>query len=143
MQHQDVIQRLLKQITEIIELIQQKAGNLSGKIAPEAIPDFNKLKESVALFKAANQKGFRDANIDIGALKNGIQESEVVSEADKLLLEDVNKVQKNLTQVRSLLEKKEKQNAEALESNKEHKQKMKERRKSFKSIGGDKKWIPL
>lgn len=143
MQHQDSILQLLKQITEMIDLIRQKGGDLSGKMTPEAIQDFNKLKESVALFNAANRKGFQDANIDIETLKKQVQVSDVVSEEDKRLLGEVGRVEKNLKEAKISLDKKTKQDQETLKLNKDTKQKMKERRKSFKSIGGDKKWIPL
>lgn len=141
------LDQIILQVGEMVELIQKHKGPLISNFTPQIYEQIDQLEKAVALFREASENSMENAGIDIAKLKEGSKDSPHISPRGKKLLlqadhitEDANLLQMALSNSikREGVSKKTKKPQE-----KEHKLRSKERKKMFKSIGGDEKWIPL
>jgi hypothetical protein len=137
------LENLLEQINETLQIIQNHKGPI--KMTPDLVADIDKLETAVKDFKEDSQELFNMFDIDIKNLKQEVLESTQVRSSDKQLIKRAEDVEKEARVMKLALAKgREKRRKNKPESEKNvDKRQMKERRKLFKSIGGDQKWIPL
>ena len=135
---------LLGQVAELIQRIQNHKGPISDNLTPRVKEEIERLESAIAIFEEANQKSFEEANVNIEALRLDASRSSSLGEKDKQLLQrarEIEKDAKNLQFANSqIIEKSKKKPADSKDPLKE---KIKERRKRFKPLGGSKNWIPL
>lgn len=136
--------QLLRQIGEILEMIQNPKGPISQNITPEVLANLTELEAGVQFINQLNE--WTVESVGPENLKKNIEES-IADSKEKQLIERADNIVKDARTLQLVLSKaihrgkrrkKEKRSPEA-----NSKQAIKERRKLFKSLGGDSKWIPL
>lgn len=115
------------------------------RIPQEAIEEISKLEKLTEEIQARTEAFYKKHNIDKALLKEA-----QAAEGENLLLKKNEGVRQKAkenrkTAEKSLQERGERVKSKGLLSKKEQeaKQQSKERRKLYRTIGGDKKWIPL
>jgi hypothetical protein len=136
------LQDLLEQINETLQVIQNHKGPI--KMTPDLIADVEKLEVAVTHFKEDSQELFEIFDIDIKELQQEILESDTARSSDKQLIKRAKDIETEARVMKlALAQSKEKKRKTPKEQQASDKRQMKERRKLFKTIGGDQKWIPL
>lgn len=123
------LQNLLLQINETIKVIKNHKGPI--EMTPDLKDDIKKLESIITQFKAKNEE-----------LINLFTDSTSTSESPAKMSEETIEAQI----IKLALSKRGKKKSEKISGDKQidyEKQRKKERRKMFKTIGGDQKWIPL
>lgn len=134
------LEDLMVEIQKAMEIIQNQKNPI--KITPELLADINKLEKAVNQFKEDTQDLFDLFDVDIQNMQSEILESADVRTDDKQLIKRAKDIEIE-ARVMKLALTKARGNKKNQSTDSSEKQQMKERRKLFKSIGGDKKWIPL
>ncbi len=137
---------LLSQIAEMLEAIQKPQKPLSGTDNPRILRELEWLETSLQTLNQCQEEVFRDANLDINQATKEILESPAANSSDKQLLKRAQEIQRDATALHLALSKaiqKDKGRKKTRAVNGNTKEQMKERRKLFKPLGGDKTWIPL
>lgn len=140
MKEKNPIEPLLNQVGDLLQKIQNYDKPLED-IPKEVLFELEALEKLFHRFEDLNQKALTQANIDLDDLKrSALSPSSQASPKDKQLLEksiamekDIEQMKRYLTQILRSRESKEPNKNKAL----------KERRKKYKSLGGDKGWIRL
>jgi|GEM_PF-4316310 len=140
-QSRPTLEDLLSTMDETLKAIQTHKGPIH--VTPELLADIGKLEVAVRDFKEANQLFFELFDIDIHSLKKEVLESPNTRSSDKQLIKRSEDIEREgrVTQL-ALSKAKSKRRAKGTSSSAE-KQQQKERRKLFKSLGGNTTWLPL
>lgn len=138
---------LLVQVSEMIQMIQNHKGPISGNITPRVLEELELLEKTVVYFNDVNQQAFKDSHIDMERLEKETMHSPTISSKDKQLLlraKDIERDARNLQLAFSkAIERGKRGQKGKMTTKAPSRQKIKERRKLFKPLGGDKNWIPL
>ncbi len=144
MQEKNPIEPLLAQVADLIKMIQEHQGPISDKITPRVLEEIERLENAVALFEEVNQKTLQEANIDIEELRMNASRSTALSSKDKQVLQRAREIEKDAKNLQFAFSKVIERGKKAAASIQDPlKQQIKERRKRFKPLGGNKNWIPL
>jgi hypothetical protein len=136
------IEDLLSSINEILDAIQKHKGPI--KLTPDLISDIDKLEGMVKDFKECSEELFDMCDIDIESLKKEVIESPNIRSGDKQLIKRSEDIERDARVFKLALSKaKSKGRGKTSKGKENDKRKIKERRKLFKQIGGDKTWLPL
>lgn len=137
----------------IINFLQETIKNIQGcrlanKNKSEINDNINKLESKIREFNEHVEKLLRPLNIDLKSSSNQDLKSLKLKSSHKQFIDRLKDIQQDacLTKTALLLaEAKNKKNRKNKSrfKNSTNKQQMKERRKLFKPIGGDKKWLPM
>lgn len=144
MREKNPIEPLLVQVAELLKKIQEHQGPISENVTPRVLEEIERLENAVALFEEANRNTLQEAGIDMEALRMQASRSTAISPKDKQVLQrarEIEKEAKNLQFAFSKVIQRGKQVSAPLQD--PLKQQIKERRKRFKPLGGNKNWIPL
>jgi signal transduction protein with GAF and PtsI domain len=133
------LENLLEQINKTLEIIQNHQDPIN--LSPELLKDIDKLETAVAQFKEDSQELFQLLDIDIEDWKEELLESHQVRSSDKQLIKRAEDIEKEARVMKlALARNRERGNKK---TQRDADKQIKERRKLFKPMGGDKKWIPL
>ncbi len=139
------IEVLLMQANDILRYFHDHKGSIAENMTPKLLEDLDKLEQAFAQFKELNEKVFKESNIDVERLKAEAMRSPNYSQKDKKLFQRAKEIEREARNMQlslsKAMERGKRENAGA--SKDPLKRKIKERRKLFKPLGGDKKWIPL
>jgi signal transduction protein with GAF and PtsI domain len=136
------LEDLLEQINETLQVLQNHKGPI--KMTPDLVADIEKLETAVTNFKEDSQELFEIFDIDIKELQQEILESDSVRSSDKQLIKRAKDIETEARVMKLALAKGiENRRKSPKDKQMGDKRQMKERRKLFKTIGGDQKWIPL
>lgn len=139
---ESTLQNLLEQIDATFQIIQNHKGPI--KMTPDLVADIEKLESAVKNFKEDNQELFEILDIDIKELQQEVLESSDVRSSDKQLIKHAKDIETEARVMKLALTKsKNKRGKSPKEKQDSEKRLIKERRKLFKTIGGDQKWLPL
>lgn len=147
MENKPSIDKLIMQIGEMVEMMQNYKEPISPDKTPLILAELDRLEQAVNVIEEHQQDAFKEANIDIEKLIQESLESPVSSKNQQQLKRakeievDIRAFQLALSQ--AMERKKGRKKVKQTPTDSATKQQMKERRKLFKSIGGDKNWIPL
>lgn len=146
-----ILRGFLECIQKIMDIIQN--SNKPIKITPELSEEVENFKTALREFKEAQDKISALYNLDANDLKSMREEALAslnVKSSDKQLIKQALNLENEACAIALGLslarEQKSKSRHKEKKSTKEqnvNKRQIKERRKTFKSIGGDSKWIPL
>lgn len=104
----------------------------------------DRLEKAVGLFEEANRRTFEEAQIDLETLRLDFMRSPVVDAKDKQLMQRANDLERDAKNLQLALSKLAERSQQRQAAAKDPlKQQIKERRKRFKPLGGNKNWIPL
>ena len=141
MKDKNPIDLLLKQIGDILDGIQSYQGPI-GEVSPQILEEVGRLEKAIALFEETNNKTFQEANIDINTLKNQTLQSHHTSPQKRQQLEKAQTLEKDAKRLQhALIQILAKRKLEDVKGS--NTQQIRERRKRFKRVGGNKNWIPL
>lgn len=141
-QPEPTLQNLLEQVNETLQVIQNHKGPI--KLTPDLLADVEKLENAVTNFKEDSQELFEIFDIDIKELQQEILDSDTARSSDKQLIKRAKDIETEARVMKlALTQGKQKRRKSPKEKQDIDKRQMKERRKLFKTIGGDQKWIPL
>ncbi|CUI16015.1 hypothetical protein PNK_0381 [Candidatus Protochlamydia naegleriophila] len=143
MKEKNPIEPLLAQVADLIKRIQEHQGPISDNITPRVLEEIERLENAVALFEEVNQKTLQEADIDIEALRMNASRSAVLSDKDKQVLQRAREIEKDAKSLQFAFSKVIERGKKAAPVQDPLKQQIKERRKRFKPLGGNKNWIPL
>lgn len=138
------IEDLLILIGDMVKNFSEHQGPI--KMTPEILADIDKLEAAASIFKEDTEELFKILNINTKELKIDLLESSEIKTEDKQLIkraEDIENDARVIKLALSKMQKKGRQSKSQAEDQESTKKQMKERRKLFKTIGGDQKWIPL
>lgn len=136
------IERMMMEVADILETI-RKNEDKTLNLTPKLIEAIKQLKTTADLLQQTNKKIFEDAQIDIEKLTIETLDSSAVTSKDKQLIKQSKQIQQDARKMRLEQEKKITLKNSEKDKQKEGNRQKKERKKLFKSIGGDKNWIPL
>lgn len=142
MKNKNQIELLLEQISDMIKLIEQRREPFSANLTPEVLQHLEKLEKVMGIFQDLNHKSLEEARINIDNLRVATLRSSTIPEKDKALIERAKKIEKDARQLQlhySLLAK----GGSSGSGKNQKKQMIKNRKKKFKPMGGNKGWIPL
>ncbi len=141
----DSLEDLLVQIRKTMEILQNHEGSI--QITPDLLTDIEKLEAATTDFKETSQELFDLLDIDSEGYKKEVLESTTTRSSDKQLIRRAEDIAQEARVMKLALSKAIERGRgtrrEKLPSQKGDKQQIKERRKLFKSLGGDKNWLPL
>lgn len=146
MEDQVPVERILMRIEELVRIIRDHRGPLDPNISLAAAKvDIDLLKKTLIDFYDVQREVFNKAQIDIDSLTNETLESSDLDPKDRQLLERTFDMEREVQALKTAYSpkgrKKKKKGQQGDNANEA--QQIRERRKLFKTIGGDKKWIPL
>lgn len=147
MQEKNPFEGFLAKMIELMDLIQKHQGPIN--IPLEAAQELERLTEDINTLEENMHQLLAELGTDPKMLKILTMQSSQISDKDKRLFEQAKMAGRDAKALKTSLEKvsvSRKSRESPNKMNKEdekRKQEMKERRKLFKSIGGDKNWIPL
>lgn len=134
---------LLEQLHKTLKDIQ----NFKGPHSKELASDIEKLESAVGIFKKESQELIDTLDIDMESLKHKVLDSSDVRSDEKQFIKQTGDIEKEARVLKSALaeakEKRGDKRGNRTSSQNAERDQMKERKKLFKTIGGDKKWIPL
>lgn len=140
MRDKNPIEPLLNQVGDLLHKIQTYDKPLDT-IPPEILKELEVLEKSFRRFQDLNQQALDQAQIDIGALKQKtISPNSQIATQDKQVIEKSIIMERDAEQMRRYLIQVLK-NRQSQEPAKD--KSIKERRKKYKPLGGDKGWIRL
>lgn len=138
------LEKLLDQIGDLLKIIKENEDKpLSSAVPPEVEVLLSQLEQEVAILSDAQQKVFTQSGITDEEINTMIREgggeggarTQYFFDRAKTLDQDAREINASLSMTLMM---KDKQIGK-----KDSKQLMKERKKKFKRVGGDKGWIPL
>jgi hypothetical protein len=140
------LEDLLSQINETMQIIQNHKGPIN--ITPELLADIDKLEAATGDFKETSQALFNLLDINSESYKKEVLESSATRSSDKQLIKRAEDIAREARVMKLALSKsiergKGRKRERLLSKNGDKQQQMKERRKLFKPLGGDQKWLPL
>lgn len=141
------LELMLAKMVELMEAIQSHKGPMK-EISPELAKEFEELEKGLITMNEPAQAHLAEVSIDpktirIDTILSGI------SDKDKRVFERATKIKRDAKMLKNELDRAIKKRREKVETVKNKpktvatKEQIKERRKRFKPIGADKKWIPL
>lgn len=139
------LENLLIQINEVIHQMTTHQGPIAQNFTPEINARLEALETAVSIFHQHQQETFKEANIDIERLTQETIESSSPNRQQQFLKRaqemqrDAHALHAALTQATKGKRGQKKRSSR----NSSEQQQIKERRKLFKPLGGDKTWIPL
>ena len=136
------LEDLVSEVNKVLHVIQ----NHKGPLPPEVLADFKRLKGLLDNFHEDIEDLIKLGDIDINKLKEAIINSPDVKSNDKQLIKQSIDLEKEARVIELALSKAMENNNEPktkTPSGNKKKQQIKERKKLFKTIGGDKNWIPM
>jgi hypothetical protein len=145
-QNQKAMDRLLMEIAEMIEMIQNHRGPLKPDVSLNEIKmNLNFIKKSIAVFQDVQNESIQTSQLDPDDVIKKKMKSPKTPPEEKQFHQKAREIALNakalqLTYAKVIKEGKRKKRTKPDEK---QAQQMRERRKLFKTIGGDKKWIPL
>jgi hypothetical protein len=147
--NQNSFEKMLAQIVELMETIQKNKEPLKG-ITPELMKEIEQLEAQLAEANKTAQKLLKENSIDPKATRIDAMLSKQIPAKEKRAFERATKITRDTkilkNEIDKTLAKKKLKNSRNLANTKKtdvNKKQIKERRKRFKAIGGDKNWIPL
>jgi hypothetical protein len=146
MEKKPSLDQLLVEMSEILKIIQNQEGPISQNLTPEVVVNLEILESAIPIFSQYQQETFKEANIDIEHLVKDTLESSNTDPRTRQLLKrakDIEKDARILQLAYSKAIERGKGRKQVKRSTDTNKQQLKERRKLFKPLGGDKNWIPL
>lgn len=147
MEQKNPFEGFLTRMIELMDLIQKHKGSIN--IPPEAAKEMERLEVDINALEVKMRQLFTELDTDPKMLRITTMQSSAISNKDKRLFEQAKMAQRDAQALQSALEKvansrKTPDSPKKMSKEDEKKkQAIKERRKMFKSIGGDKNWIPL
>ena len=145
MKEKSIIESLVNQIGDMLQIIQNHDRPIAPHITPEVIAKLEFLERQMSQFKQAQENSFREAGVDIQQLRTKTFGSKLISPRFLQVLERAQHMEREAKEMQKvylqLLE--EAQNKALSKHSKDSLQALKERRKRYKPMGGDKKWMPI
>lgn len=138
------IEDLLVLIDQMLKAFSEHKGPI--KMTPDIIADIDKLEAAVAIFQEDSNELLKLLDINPQELKTSILESVAIRSSDKQLIKRAEDIEREARVIKFALSKmrtKGLKNKRQSEQQDNAKKQIKQRRKLFKTIGGDQKWIPL
>lgn len=132
---------------DVLEAIQQTLDVIKNrkepiKMTPELLADIEKLKQAVQSFQEDTDEIFDLLEIDVKQMET--EGSSKLRSEEKQLIARAHDIEEEACMIQLALAKAHSQKGKKESSGQTSgKQQTKERRKLFKSTGGDKKWLPL
>jgi hypothetical protein len=146
MAEKNPVEYLLGYIGELLKLIPQHQGPISQNVSPEILNELERLELAMAQFEELNKQTFKNADIDIENLKAETINSDKIVPKQKQLLKKSQEIQREAKQLQAqyaqVIEK-SKVKSQASRERDPLKKEMKDRKKKYKPLGGDKNWIPI
>ncbi len=146
---QAVLNNLLTQLEEIFETLKQVKSAPAAKPTPNLSANLDMLERGIKLLAVYQAKALRENHSNINNPLETIMTSPVTDPNTKEWLERSKQIEKHVQIFREAFQRglkrhkirqKEKGTGSSATNNK---QQIQERRKLFKTLGGDQKWIPL
>jgi hypothetical protein len=137
---------LFSQIGDLLSQIQNNQTPLTGDVPPEVMKEVDRLEKQIGLFCEMTEKVIQDSGIDIHQLQQEARNSSNIKAKDKRILERAKQIEldaKNIHFRLSAALNRDKGKKTPSSGESDRKKQIKERRKKYKSIGGDRGWIPL
>lgn len=136
---------LLAQIGKMLVLIKDHKGPLTN-LSPEVFLELEKLEKAVDLFEEINEKAYKEAQINIEKLKtDAYSKHSKLASKDRMIMDRAKRIEQDARDLQlqcSLIINRAKLQSKV--SNPDSaKQDIKNRKKKFKPLGGNKGWIPL
>jgi hypothetical protein len=144
MKNNPKIEELLDALQQILTFIQGSKEPI--KITPELLANMKNLEKTTHDFQEATQKLFNLVETNFPGLNKQTLASPEIRSSDKQLIQRAHDIQKEAYILKfALLKARRKGTSKkhSLASQNPNKQQIRERRKLFKTIGGDKNWLPL
>lgn len=138
MKEKNLTKHLLNQVGDLLQKIQNHDKPI-GDISPEFIKQLEILEKTFKQYEELNDKTQKEANIDIEALRLEFYRSPSIHSKDKKLIDKLKTIEKDARQLQAVVAKS--LGSQAVLSKKD--KIIKERRRKFKSMGGEKGWIRL
>lgn len=137
------VEDLLNAIQETVDTIQNKKGPI--KITPELLADIETLKKAVSDLKKNTRELLDILEVNVRDVQKEILESPKLKTNEKQLIKHTDDLKKRMLAIKIAIAQASKSDnkLENIENQVVDKKQLKQRRKLFKSIGGNKKWIPL
>lgn len=147
MNEKNPLEPMLAKMVELMEAIQQHKGPLN-EISPEFIKEIEQLEQRLNALNTTAQGHLAEVSIDPETIRIDTMLSGQLSDRDKRVFERATRIGRDAKLFKIELDKAIKKGRQKAEtktgsSNTASKEQIKERRKRFKPIGGDKNWIPL
>ena len=142
--NQPPLDLFLSQIHEMLELVQHPEKISS--VDPDLAKKIEALKQVVGSLNDQIENSLRASGFNLDVLKEQFLASPAVTAKEKHFLEEAVFLQQKGMVVRKVIDQAMTANKKKTKTNQRHGKQgadVKERRKLFKSIGGDGKWIPL
>lgn len=137
---------VLAKAVELMETIQNHKGPIKN-LTSEQKKEIEELSKQWDELKSVSQKHIEDFNVDPEAVRIDAMRSPEVSDKDKKLFTRATRVKRDSevlkNTIKKKLSKKKPNKLAGVKKKAASNEQMKERRKRFKPIGGDKNWIPL
>ncbi len=142
------VEILLGVVADIIKAIPIHQGPISRNLTPEVMMELDRLEKAMGEFRDINKQSYKTANVDIDKLRRETFSSEQITPKQKQILiralEIENEARALQSQYAQVLAMNKIEAARLTGTGKEgEKREIKDRRKRYKPIGGDKKWIPI
>ena len=141
------IEVMLMQIAGLLKKIEDHKGPIQQNLTPAVWAELDRLERSLELFQNTNEKVYEEANIDFIKLEHEVMASSAVAEEDKKVLRESKELMVHAKMLQNayaqILQSSKKVSRKKKKAVDPLKKAMKNRRKQFKRLGGDKNWIPL
>lgn len=138
---------LLPQIAEIMDMIKHRKGPISQNITPAVLAQLDWIETIVQSIYRVLGETLKENNIEIDHINEKLIEDPNMSPKQKQSLQRACDIDRDARVFQIALTRAEEQKKGERKKRKHHtkgdKEQMKERRKLFKPLGGDKTWIPL
>lgn len=135
------LENLMDAVNELLQSILNHQGPLN--ITPDLEEDIEKLRKTVSQFKEDSHQFFDALNIDIKEYEQEVLNDESIRTSDKQLIKRSKDIQLEARVMRSIVMREYKNRKNHSSSGRGERRLVRERKKLFKTIGGDDKWIPL
>jgi hypothetical protein len=146
MKEKNPLEHLLSQIGDMIKTIQEHKGPIADNMSADVLGRLDRLEEAVNLVDDLNKEALKGSDMNINRLANEFQFSPEVKEKDKQLLKRAKEIERDARSLQlqcAHIMNQTRGQASKVKNKDVEKQKMKERKKKFKPLGGNKGWIPL
>ena len=134
---------LLEQIAHLMQTIQNHKGPIH--MTPDLASDIEVLKGAVSNLKEGNRAITEELDINPKELRKKLLSSDGIRSSEKQLLKQVKdiEIEAHVMNLACKKAKEKKRKNSVAGKDPEEKRQIKERKKIFKTIGGDKKWLHL
>jgi hypothetical protein len=146
MKEKSKVEQLINQIGDMVKMIQDHKGPIADNITPEVLNKLEWLETIMSQYQELNQKTFQEAGIDIEKLRHETLGSETISPKNAQVLKRTQEIEKEAKKLQREYERIIAQNnlqPQAAKTKDPLRQNIKDRRKRYKPLGGDKNWIPI